>query len=173
MSRIQIPLAPERVRTVQTAQGLSMDSAAMFLTRPPGMNEEDHWLHVYVMLSRVCTLAQILIYGLPARKTFEMGPPAWTRTGLADLNARSTVDRLRAKAAMANLGWVVAEAAVASAAPLAVLVSNVISEVRVDSSVVGTLAPLVPRRVRSCLDDEETAPSFSLCFWEGYQASEM
>ena len=34
MHRIQLPLAPERVRTVQTAQGLSMDSASMLLTRP-------------------------------------------------------------------------------------------------------------------------------------------
>ena len=51
MWRIQIPLAPEKERTVQTAQGMTMDAAKIFLTRPGTMSHEDWWFHVYVMLS--------------------------------------------------------------------------------------------------------------------------
>ena len=77
MARMQAPLAPERVRTVQTSQGMSMDSAVMYLTRPGYMSPDDWWMHVYVMLSRVRTASQILVYGLPDKKFFERGPPEW------------------------------------------------------------------------------------------------
>lgn len=52
MRRRQIPLAPEKVRTVQTAQGLSMEAVSMFLGCPKNMSQDDYWLHLYVMLSR-------------------------------------------------------------------------------------------------------------------------
>ena len=66
MTRIQLPLAPARVRTVQTAQGMSMNAANMNLTRPPTMSsDDDYWLHLYVMLSRVRTVGRLLLFGMP------------------------------------------------------------------------------------------------------------
>ena len=71
MRRVGLPVAPEKVRTVQTAQGMSMDSCIMLLSRYGNMGMDDWWLHVYVMLSRVRTAAQILVYGLPDKSLFE------------------------------------------------------------------------------------------------------
>jgi hypothetical protein len=66
MTRIQLPLAPARVRTVQTAQGMSMNAANMNLARPPTMSsDDDYWLHLYVMLSRVRTVGRLLLFGMP------------------------------------------------------------------------------------------------------------
>lgn len=106
MVRRQFALAPERVRTVQTAQGLTMDSGTMYLARPPGWSEAEHWLHVYVMLSRVRTLDQILIFGLPDRSLFAMGPPSWVTSGLAPFLQWADRDLPRAQAALARMGWV-------------------------------------------------------------------
>lgn len=85
MKRVQIPLAPEQVRTVQTSQGLSMDAATMLLTKPSYMTEDDWWMHLYVMVSRVRTSAQMLVYDLPPREMFERGPPDWVHTGIRQL----------------------------------------------------------------------------------------
>ena len=76
-----------QVRTVQTAQGMSMDSCIMLLSRYGNMGEDDWWLHVYVMLSRVRTAARILLYGLPSRSLFERGPPAYLSAGIARIGA--------------------------------------------------------------------------------------
>ena len=76
MRRVQIPLAPEKVRTVQSAQGMSMDAALCFLSKQKSSNKDDWWLHVYVMLSRVRTIGQLLIFGHCPRELFEQGPPA-------------------------------------------------------------------------------------------------
>ena len=68
MSRVNVPLAPEKVRTVQTAQGMSMDHCVMMLDRPHiKMSYDDWWLHIYVMLSRVRTASKLLFYGLPPK----------------------------------------------------------------------------------------------------------
>ncbi len=82
VTRYQIPLVPEKVRTVQTAQGLGMDAATMTLAKPANMNEDDWWLHVYVMLSRVRVAHRILVYELPPRGLFERGPPRFVRDGV-------------------------------------------------------------------------------------------
>ena len=102
MNRVNIPLAPEKVRTVQTAQGMSMDHCVMMLHRPfKKMAHDDWWLHVYVMLSRVRTAAGLLIYGLPPRWLFERGPPEFLAAGLSELTRRAqsaeeSLDRLAA-----------------------------------------------------------------------------
>jgi hypothetical protein len=105
MSRTQIPLAPERVRTVQTAQGLSMDSATMFLQRPGNMNEDDWWLHVYVMISRVRTSPQVLVYGLPPLSLFQRGPPSFLAEGMNRLERLATQHAILARRAREALGW--------------------------------------------------------------------
>ena len=107
MWRIQIPLAPEKERTVQTAQGMTMDAAKIFLTRPGTMSHEDWWFHVYVMLSRVRTVEKMLLFGLPPKAVFEAGPPEWIVRGMAKLEkiARSAGCRERLAQAVALVGW--------------------------------------------------------------------
>ena len=90
MTRVNEPLAPEKVRTVQTAQGMSMDNCVMMLDRPyDRMSFDDWWLHVYVMLSRVRTAKGVLLYGLPGKFLFERGPPEFLSHGISALLARA------------------------------------------------------------------------------------
>ena len=107
VQRYQLPLAPEKVRTVQTAQGLGMDGARMHFAKPPGnMSPDEYWLHVYVMLSRVRVEKRIVAYDLPPKELFEKGPPAFVRQGVGrfeDLMRRVTWESVRA--ARSRLGW--------------------------------------------------------------------
>ena len=64
---------------------MSMDAAIMMLNKPDNMSDDDWWLHVYVMLSRVRTARQGLVFGLPNRELFERGPPQYIVDGLARL----------------------------------------------------------------------------------------
>ena len=106
MNRVNAPLAPERVRTVQTAQGMSMDHCVMMLDRPHvKMSYDDWWLHVYVMLSRVRTASRLLVYGLPPRWIFERGPPKFLADGLALLNKRAQADAARFDEFAKDLGF--------------------------------------------------------------------
>ena len=84
MSRTQVPLCPERIRTVQTAQGMSMDACKMYLGQPGNMvgspdKEDDYWTHLIVMLSRVRSARNILLYELPDSKFFGRGSPLWMK----------------------------------------------------------------------------------------------
>ena len=104
MRRYQVPLAPERVRTVQTAQGLTMDAATMFLGRPKHMSAEDYWMHLYVMLSRVRMCKNILAYELPDLEVFTRGPPAWVREGIHALERLAGRTQSAVAAARRELG---------------------------------------------------------------------
>ena len=105
MKRVNFPLAPEKERTVQSAQGLSMDAAMMMLDKPGTMTFEDWWLHVYVMLSRVRTARQILIFGLPPKSLFEMGPPKFIAAGLARLRDMARRQLARIASASIEMGF--------------------------------------------------------------------
>ena len=105
MKRVQIPLSPEKVRTVQTAQGLSMDAATILLTRPSYMSMDDWWMHLYVMLSRVRTSAHMLVYDLPPKEMFERGPPEWVRHGLQRLEDIAAKCAPTVKQARRSIKW--------------------------------------------------------------------
>ena len=106
MIRFQVPLAPEAVRTVQTAQGLTMDAAVMMLqSLGSGMSDDDWWMHLYVMLSRVRTTKQILVYDLPPKQMFERGPPKWVKEGIDRLIRAAATQSEVAVRARAHLGW--------------------------------------------------------------------
>ncbi len=114
MKRYQLPLAPALDRTVNSAQGLSMDSAMMMLAKGNSMHIDDHWLNVYVLLSRVRHVDQLLLFNLPERQLFEKGPATWIKDGLARLEAKadSLEQRGRVADAMRAMPW---DAAVARA----------------------------------------------------------
>ena len=109
MNRRQIPLAPEKVRTVQTAQGLSMDACTMYLNKPATMagdaGEDDYWIHLYVMLSRVRSSKNILAYSLPDIKFLGRGPPRWMKDGMAALEYVAYRSRDDVQDARHRLRW--------------------------------------------------------------------
>ena len=105
MKRIQFPLAPEEVRTAQTAQGMTFKRCLMFLERPGNMGMDDWWFHVYVMLSRVRCIKDLLVFGLPPRALLERGPPAFIRNATAKLEAMAVASRSHCATARSELGW--------------------------------------------------------------------
>ena len=110
MARRQIPLAPEGVRTVQTAQGMSMDAAAIYMAKPGStMDMDDYWMHLYVMISRVRQSGGLLAFDVPDYKIFERGPPPWVVRGTAELEALCRQSRNFVAQARAKLGWQAAE----------------------------------------------------------------
>jgi hypothetical protein len=77
----------------------------MFLQRPGNMNEDDWWLHVYVMISRVRTSPQVLVYGLPPLSLFQRGPPSFLAEGMNRLERLATQHAILARRAREALGW--------------------------------------------------------------------
>ena len=103
--RYQLPLAPERVRTVQTAQGLGMDAATMTLEKAGSMSMDDWWLHLYVMLSRVRVSHRLLVYSLPPKHVFERGPPAFVKDGVERLERMVPRSRDIVRTTAKEYGW--------------------------------------------------------------------
>ena len=68
--RTQFGLFPEKVRTVQTGQGMNMGSLIAMCHKNNGQTDDDVWLHIYVMLSRVRHIDQLLIFAMPDRDMF-------------------------------------------------------------------------------------------------------
>ena len=68
------------------------------------MSIDDWWLHIYVMLSRVRTIDQMLVYGMPDKSFFKTGPPVWISKGIQRLEEKSRQGRARVVAALAILG---------------------------------------------------------------------
>ena len=56
------------------------------------MNDDDYWMHLYVMLSRVRTLEQALLFYLPDKTIFEKGPPTWLTSALKPITERANAD---------------------------------------------------------------------------------
>ena len=108
MARRQIPLAPEPVRTVQTAQGMSMDAAMIFMGKPGNMDDDDFWMHLYVMISRVRRSAGLLAFDVPSLRVFERGPPPWVTEGIEALERLCSGSMPAIRAARQQLGgdWV-------------------------------------------------------------------
>ena len=88
MARRQVPLAPEPIRIVQTAQDMSRDAAMLFMGKPGNMDADDYWMHLYVMISRVRRSAGLLAFDVPALRVFERGPPAWVVEASRSLRRR-------------------------------------------------------------------------------------
>jgi len=87
-----------------------MDAAKMFLTRGATMSDEDYWFHLYVMLSRVRHISQLLLFDLPEKNTLEQGPADWVVRNLVGLNAKAASMEQRARVAQAlkKMEWTVA-----------------------------------------------------------------
>ena len=116
MARRQIPLVPEAVRTVQSAQGMSMDAAMMFMGKPGNMDDDDFWMHLYVMISRVRRSEGLLAFNMPDVRFFERGPPLWITEGIDRLELMCEQTLAAVCSARKSLGWEIYDPCVAEIA---------------------------------------------------------
>ena len=87
VTRRQVPLASALDRTVQSSQGLTFRKGVLAdLGCLAGANRDDHWLSVYVMLSRATSLDDLLLLRLPDLSFFGQGPPPYLREFLEMLH---------------------------------------------------------------------------------------
>ena len=100
--RYQFALAPEKIRTAQSGQGMSMGALTAMLDVNHGMDPEQWWFHVYVILSRARHIGHLLLYGLPPKSLFESGPPAWLRERLKEFDLRIRDTEQRAEGLLSN-----------------------------------------------------------------------
>ena len=75
VERLQLPLSSAHVFTDYGLQGQTVESICLDLKRPAGMSRDEHWLALFVLLSRTTTLDSVLIYRLCRREHFAGGPP--------------------------------------------------------------------------------------------------
>ena len=81
--------------TSTASQGLTLRSGTIIdCARMPEMNDENWWLHLYVMFSRVTALEDMLLLRPPPRHILELGPPATIRAKVSEFLERA--ERCRA-----------------------------------------------------------------------------
>ena len=76
--RWQFPLTHRMVRTAYSCQGLTLDGGVIVdLRRGGGLQDEDWWLNIYVMLSRARRLDNIILLGFSKQveDLLKKGPP--------------------------------------------------------------------------------------------------
>ena len=76
------------------SQGLTLREGTIIdCARLPEMDDENWWLHLYVMFSRVTTMDDMLLLRAPPREILELGPPAAIRTKVAQFQERAHICR--------------------------------------------------------------------------------
>ena len=97
--RWQFPLTHGMLRTAYAAQGLTLEGGViMDLRRAGGLEDDDWWLAIYVMISRARKLENIILLGFTEQveDLLRRGPPAnlVNVTEKLEEKAASTLDRL-------------------------------------------------------------------------------
>ena len=108
--RTGFPLTHGAVRTSTACQGKTLRHGVIVdcARRESGahpMEEEDWWLHLYVMLSRATSLDDLLLLRAPDADFLLRGPPADLRVRLAIFARRVRATRTRAEALARSLGF--------------------------------------------------------------------
>ena len=109
IKRRQLPLAPAKVLSLYAMQGMTAEPGlvAHFLL-PKRASDDIKWLIVYVMLSRVPSLKQLVSIGLSTRirEIMERGPPSeLVQTFLTLFADNIEITKEAAKQARKRLGW--------------------------------------------------------------------
>ena len=90
--RWQFPLTHGMIRTAYSAQGLTLEGGVLVdLRRAGGLQDDDWWLAIYVMLSRARKLANLMLLGFTEQveDLLRRGPPQ-RLTGITEtLEARA------------------------------------------------------------------------------------
>ena len=112
MHRYQIPLCPRKVNTHFGLQGqTARDGLIAFLQKPPKQSAGDYFLGVYVMLSRVTKLSDLLIVDLPERSLFEstdgqgLGTLLTLQKRMKYFQAQAVEGKEKSAQIMKLLGW--------------------------------------------------------------------
>jgi len=87
VERLQLPVSSAGVLTDYGLQGQTVPGIILDLKRPTGMSRDEHWLALFVLLSRAEELDNILIYRLARREHFEGGPPGYLLQEMQRLRA--------------------------------------------------------------------------------------
>ena len=108
--RTGFPLTHGAVRTSTACQGKTLRHGVIVdcARRESGahpMEEEDWWLHLYVMLSRATSLDDLLLLRAPDADFLLRGPPADLRVRLAIFARRVRATRARAEALARSFGF--------------------------------------------------------------------
>ena len=107
MRRSQFPLAPALPQTIHSIQGTTADPGLIaHFDMPDKLDDVAKWLALYVLLSRVQSLANLLSVGLPEKHELERGPPPKLKEMLQGL-LKDKIEKTKAdcKAAREYLGW--------------------------------------------------------------------
>ena len=99
-ARWQFPLLHGMLRTAYSAQGLTLDGGVLVdLRRAGGLEDDDWWLAIYVMLTHARKLENLILLGMTAQveDLLRRGPPAYLRELTDKLEAKgaSTLERLQ------------------------------------------------------------------------------
>ena len=98
--RWQFPLLHGMLRTAYSAQGLTLDGGVLVdLRRAGGLEDDDWWLAIYVMLTRARKLENLILLGVTdqVEDLLRRGPPSYLRELTDKLEAKgaSTLERLQ------------------------------------------------------------------------------
>ena len=98
--RWQFPLLHGMLRTAYSAQGLTLDGGVLVdLRRAGGLEDDDWWLAIYVMLTRARKLENVILLGMTdqVEDLLRRGPPAYLRELTDKLEAKgaATLERLQ------------------------------------------------------------------------------
>ena len=92
--RWQFPLTHGMIRTAYSAQGLTLEGGVLVdLRRAGGLQDDDWFLAIYVMLSRARKLENLILLGFTEQveELLRRGPPERLREITAELEARAEV----------------------------------------------------------------------------------
>ena len=98
--RWQFPLLHGMLRTAYSAQGLTLDGGVLVdLRRAGGLEDDDWWLAIYVMLTRARKLENLILLGFTEQveDLLRRGPPTYLRalTDKLEAKAATTLERLQ------------------------------------------------------------------------------
>ena len=98
--RWQFPLLHGMLRTAYSAQGLTLDGGVLVdLRRAGGLEDDDWWLAIYVMLTRARKLQNLVLLGFTEQveDLLRRGPPSYLRELTDKLEAKgaATLERLQ------------------------------------------------------------------------------
>ena len=97
--RWQFPLTHAKVRTAFSTQGVTLEGGVVLdLRRAGGLQDDDWWLAIYMMLSRARNLKNLILIGFTEQveNLLRRGPPQHLAKITADLEKRAfeTLERM-------------------------------------------------------------------------------
>jgi hypothetical protein len=93
VARVQLPISNCFALTMYGLQGATLEAILLDLAKPNKMGRDELWMSLFVLLSRVPSFDDLIIYRLPARDAFNGGPPPFLQEEMQRLAAlqQSTV----------------------------------------------------------------------------------